>query len=170
MPIQYPADQFSSFQAQDHTLFSTKTNWSRCYYVAGVVDNTPDVNFYLKDEKGSQAIYVPEGSSCVVRWTAIYNIGGTLVAGETETGTITRANGGNVTYTGAAIGSGSGNLTVTPTANTTVQCVELVVSDSDSEQATRVIVFAEFFNLPFFMESFGGAGANSTAALTTAEV
>jgi hypothetical protein len=170
MPIQYPADQASTFQAQDHTLFMTKTIWSRCFYVAGTVDNSPDVNFYLKDEKGSQAIYVPEGSSCVVRWTAIYNIGGTLVAGESETGTITRANAGNVTYTGAAIGSGSGNFTVTPTANTTVQCVELVASDSDSEQATRVIVFADFYNLPYFMESTGVAGANSTAALTTAEV
>lgn len=170
MPIQYPADQFSSFQSQDHTLFSTKTNWSRLFYAAGTVDNSPNVDFYLKDEKGSQAIYVPEGSSCVVRWTAIYNIGGTLVAGESETGTITRANAGNVTYTGAAIGSGSGNFTVTPTANTTVQCVELVASDSDSEQATRVIVFGEFYNLPFFMEAFGVAGANSTAALTTAEV
>ena len=170
MPIQYPVDQASTFQAQDHTLFLTKVSWNRCYYVAGFVDNTPDINFYLKDEKGSQAIYVPEGSSCVVRWTAIYNIGGTLVAGETETGTITRANAGNVTYTGGAIGAGSTGLTVTPTANTTVQCVELVVSDADSEQATRVIVFAEFFNLPFFMETFGGAGANSTAALTTVEV
>jgi hypothetical protein len=170
MPIQYPADQASTFQAQDFTMFLTKTVWNRCFYVAGTVDNSPDVNFYLKDEKGSQAIYVPEGSSCVVRWTAIYNIGGTLVAGESETGTITRANAGNVTYTGAAIGSGSGNFTVTPTANTTVQCVELVASDSDSEQATRVIVFGEFYNLPFFMEAFGVAGANSTAALTTAEV
>jgi hypothetical protein len=74
MPIQYPADQFSSFQSQDHTLFSTKTNWSRLFYAAGTVDNSPNVDFYLKDEKGSQAIYVPEGSSCVVRWTAIYNM------------------------------------------------------------------------------------------------
>ena len=170
MPIGYPVDQISTFQAQDFTMFLTKTTWSRVYYVAGFVDQSPDVNFYMKDEKGSQAIYVPEGTSCVVRWTAIYNIGGTLVAGETETGTITRASGGNVTYTGGVIGSGSGNQTVTPTANTTVQCVELVVSDSDSEQNTRVIVFGEFFNLPYFMESFGVAGANSTASLTTVEV
>lgn len=170
MAIGYPTDQISSFQAQDHTLFLTKTFWTRVFYVNGTVDNSPDVNLYLKDEKGSQAIYIPEGTSAVVRWTAIYNVGGTLVAGEVETGVITRANNGNTTYTGGVIGSGSGNQTVTPTANTTVQCVELVVSDSDSEQAARVIVFAEFFNLPYYMESFGVAGANSTAALTTAEV
>ena len=91
MAIGYPTDQISSFQAQDYTLFLTKTNWSRVFYVNGTVDNSPNVDFYLKDEKGSQAIYVPEGASCVVRWTAIYNVGGTLVAGEVETGTITRA-------------------------------------------------------------------------------
>lgn len=169
MAISYPSDQSTSFQANDYTLFSTKTTWSRVFYVNGIVDNTPDVNFYMKDEKGSQCIYVPEGTSAVVRWTAIYNIGGTLVAGETETGTITRADSGNVTYTGGAIGSGSGNCTVTPTANTTVQAVELVVSDADSEQAVRVIVFAEFFNLPYYLEGFGLAGANSTAARTTVE-
>ena len=170
MPIIYPRDHASTFQANDHVLFSTKTHWSRVFYAAGVVDNTPNVDLFLKDEKGSQAIYVPEGSSCVVRWTAIYQIGSTLVAGESETGTITRADGGNVTYTGGAIGSGSTGLTVTPTANTTVQCVELLVSDADSEQASRVIVFAEFFNLPFFMESVGISGALSTASLTTVEI
>ena len=169
MAIGYPTDQVSSFQAQDHTLFLTKTSWSRVFYVNGTVDNSPDVNLYMKDEKGSQAIYVPEGTTAVVRWTAIYNIGGTLVAGETETGTITRASGGNVSYTGDAIGAGSGNQTVVPTANTTVQCVELVVSDSNSEQNTRVIVFAEFYNLPYFVEGFN-LSATSTAALTTAEV
>lgn len=169
MPINYPADQISSFQAQDHTMFLTKVCWSRVFYVNGTVDNSPDVNLYMKDEKGSQAIYVPEGSSAVIRWTAIYSIGGTLVAGEVETGTVTRAASGNVTYTGGAIGSGTGGNTVTPTANTTVQCLELVLSDSDSEQVDKVIVFAEIYNLPYYIEGFGGAGANSTAALTVVE-
>lgn len=168
MAIQYPSDQISSFQAQDHTQFLTKAHWSKAFYTSGTVDNSPDVNLYMRDDRTSQAIYVPEGTSCVVKWTAIYNIGGTLVAGESEQGTITRASGGNATYTGGAIGSGSGNCTITPTANTTLQLIELVVSDSDSEQDVKVVCYGEFFNLPYYPEA-GSTATTSSTALSAVE-
>lgn len=153
-------------QEQDHALFYNKRRFTVIFEGTGTVDNSPDVNLYLKIDNRYQALYVPEGIVAAVTWTVIHT-DGTNHTAQTEVGVLSRASGGNVTYTGGAIGTI--DPTVTPTANTTVQGLEVVVSDADSEQACHVRLIGEFIVIDTNATGQSRLVSAGTAALTTAE-
>lgn len=153
-------------QEQDHALFYNKRYFKVFFEGTGTVDNSPDVDLYLKIDGRYQGLYVPEGIVAAVNWVVIHTDGTTHTA-QTELGVLSRAVGGNVTYTGGAIGTI--DPTVTPTANTTVQALQVIVSDANSEQACHVVAYAEVFVIDTNATGQSRLPNASTATLTTAE-
>ena len=150
----------------DHALFYNKRHFKIRFEGYGTPDNSPDVDLYLKIDGKYRGLYVPEGIYAMVQWTACHLYGTTFTT-QSELGAITRASGGNVTVVGGAIGTM--NPTITPTANTTVQAVELVVSDADSEQVTYCVVEAEVWVIDTNATGQSQLPAAATATLTAAE-
>ena len=154
-------------QEYDHALFYNKRRFEIIFEGVGAVDNSPDVDMYLKIDGKYRALYVPENTFCLVNWLVIV-YDGTTTTTQTEVGTLTRASGGNVTYTGGAVGTI--DPTVTPTANTTVQGLEVVVSDANSEaSAVYVVAKAEILVIHTLATGQSKFTTAATAALTSAE-
>jgi hypothetical protein len=155
-------------QEQDHALFYNKKSFEILFEGSGTADNSPDVNLYLLIDGKYQGLYVPEGIVAAVTWEIIH-VTGTTYTVQTEQGIISRVSGGNVAYTGGAIGTI--DPTVTPTANTTagVQCIELVVSDADSEQLSYVRCLGRFLVIDTNATGQSRSPTATTAARTTAE-
>lgn len=162
-------------QEFDHALFYNKRKFEVIWEGYGEVDNSPDVNGYLKIDGKYQALYIPENTFCGIRWQAfVYDhTNGTFISDIAGTGSLTRASGGNATYTAtAAIGSGTvggNNFSITPTANTTVQGLEMVLSDSDSAETVSVVVRMEVLIVHTLASGQSRVPAFATAARTTAE-
>jgi len=159
----------------DHALFYNKRQFEVIWEGYGTIDNSPDVNGYLKIEGKYQALYVPENTFCAVRWQALVydHTNGTFISSCVGTGELTRASGGNVAYNATtAIGAGTvggGNFTITPTANTTVQGLEMVCSDSDSEQIMSIVVRMETLVIHTLAVGQSRVPTFATSARTTAE-
>lgn len=159
----------------DHALFYNKRHFDIIWEGFGTVDNSPDTDGYLKIDGKYRGLYVPENTFVGVRWFAfVYDhTNNTHISDIAGHGRLFRASGGNVTYTAtAAIGSGTvggGNFTITPTANTTVQALEMVCSDSDSEQSMSVIVRMTGLVIHTLATGQSRVPSFATAALTTAE-
>jgi hypothetical protein len=155
-------------QEQDHALFYNKKNFTILFEGRGTADNSPDVNLYLLVDGKYQGLYVPEDIICAVTWEALH-VYGTTYTVQTEQGIISRVTGGNVAYTGSVIGTM--DPTITPTANTTVQALEMVVSDADSEQLTYCRVLGRFLVIDINAGSTGQSRipVAATAARTTVE-
>lgn len=153
-------------QEQDHALFYNKKDFRLVFEGQGTVDNSPAVNLYLLIDGKYQGLYVPEGIVAAVTWEA-FHVFGTTYTVQTEQGIISRVSGGNVAYTGGAIGTM--NPTITPTANTTVQAIEMVVSDADSEQLTYCRVVGRFIIIDTGATGQSRLPTATTSARTTAE-
>lgn len=165
----------NTVKGNDYSRFWSKRHSKFVWAGYGAVDNSPDVNLYLKrpDEDDAQGLYVPETTYGGFMLHAVcFDDTNTAVvhAFGTTANEFYRAAAGNVTLgvTAATLGT---NLTLTPTANTTVQAIEMVVSDSDS--AETVYVYAEM-DAWWFNDNYkallgsqtipaGGAAALSTA-------
>ena len=161
----------STRQTFDHTIVKTQKKFTLSFEGTGSIDDSPDLNLYLKRPDGSQAFYVPEKTLIQMNWRGIiYDVTDDVYEEVFETGaTLTRASAGNITYTGGEIESATA-LSITPTANTTVQGLEVVVSADGSADASAVLVAleAECFcvNEDTYLQVFKPA---ATATLTAAE-
>ncbi len=166
----------NTVKGHDYNLFWTKLSATIRWGGTGTVDNSPDVNLYLKrpTTDNAQGLYVPEAT-----WVGYMNHvvcldvtnSAVIQAFGTTANEFYRDTGGDVTVSGTADTIGT-NMTLTVTANTTVQAVEMVVSDSDSAQEVYIYCEQELLMINEDTKStltgsyFPSAG---TAALTTAE-
>jgi hypothetical protein len=165
----------NTVKGRDHNMFWSKrhsvVNWAS-YGTTTSGANT----VYLRrpDENNARGLYIPETTyASMMLNTVCWDKTNTAVvhAFGTTGNEFYRASGGNVTMalTAATIGT---NRTLTPTANTTVQALEMVVADSDSGEL--VYVYAET-DLWWFNDNYKGLlgsqtiPAGATAALTVAE-
>ena len=131
---------------------------------------------YLKrpNENNARGLYVPETTYASMMLNAVcFDVTNTAVvhAFGTTGNEFYRASGGNVTMalTAATIGT---NRTLTPTANTTVQAVEMVVADSDSGEVVYVYAESDIWWFNSNYKALLGSQtipAGATSALTTAE-
>jgi hypothetical protein len=162
-------------QEQDHALFYNKRRFEITWEGYGEIDNSPDVNGYLLIDRKYRGLYVPELTYAAVRWQLLVfdHTNTSVITSTTGAGIVSRASGGNVAYSATvAIPSGTvggGNFTVTPTANTTVQALEIVLSDSDSQQTMSTVLRGEFLCIHTLATGNSSIPTFNTAALTTAE-
>ena len=161
----------STRQTFDHGICKTQKRFTLTFEGTGTIDDSPDLNLYLVREDGSQAFYVPEKTLIQMNWRGlIYDATDDVYEEVYETGaTLTRASAGNVTYTGGEIESATA-LSITPTANTTVQGLEVVVSADAAADASAVCIFLEaeclVINEDTYKQVFKAA---ETATLSAAE-
>lgn len=161
----------SSRQDFDHTICKTQKKFTLDFAGHGTIDDSPDQDLFLLRPDGSQAFYVPEKSLIQMNWRGlIYDTTDNVYEEVYEVGgVLTRASGGNITYVGGEIGAPTA-LTITPTANTTVQGLEVVVSADATADASYVLVSLEaecmVVNEDTFKDIFKEA---ATATLTAAE-
>lgn len=155
---------------EDHDLFmSTKT-----FKVRWEGDVTPNsagtASYYLLRDNKAQGLYVPERIEGSVDWNGVVvDVTNGDATHINETGTFYRDASGNLTYSGGAIGTS--DPTVTPTANTTVQALEMVVNEASGTEQCSIVVEGTFY---FNYLRATGTGADywedaGTSALTTAE-
>ena len=166
----------NNVKARDHSMFMGKYKATIEWGGYGTVDNSPDVNLYLKryHQNNARGLYIPEATYGGWVNNAICfddtNAAGVHFFG-TSADEFYRAAGGNVTLGVTALTLGT-NLTCTPTANTTVQAVEMLVSDSDTEQAVYIFINQSLLWVNDTYKAAHGSQlfpAAATAALTTAE-
>ncbi len=130
-------------QTFDHQIVYSQTKFNLVFYGNGSIDDSPDLNLYLlREDRDSQAFYIPEKTIIQMNWRGlIYDETDDVYEEVYETGaTLTRASGGDVTYTGGEIESATA-LSITPTANTTVQGLEVVVSADAAADASTVGIY-----------------------------
>jgi len=161
----------------DENMFYSGFSGHVIWTSKGTVDNSPDVNLYMKRpfDNNTQALYVPAGTYGGWEYTAVAfdasNVDHVHVAIKTGEEFSRTAAGGNITLAIAAQTLCDANLTLTPTANTTVQGVEMVISDSDSEELIYVWLDMKLWwvNVNFGVRKTSWFPASGVAALTVAE-
>lgn len=161
-------------QTTDFNMFRTKTHGFWTWSGRGTVDNSPDTNLYLRRpyEDRAQGLYIPEGTygGFVTNGFCFDNTNNAVVHFfGTSADEFYRDIGGNVTVSATPLVLGT-NLTLTFTANTTVQAIEAVVSDSDSEQ--EIYVYCEsqaYFINDVYKQHLQNMPSAATAALTEVE-
>ena len=161
----------SSRQTFDHGICQTQKKFTLDFSGHGSIDDSPDLNLYLKRPDGSQAFYVPEKTLIQMNWRGlIYDVTDDVYEEVLETGaTLTRASGGDVTYTGGEVETATA-LSITPTANTTVQGLEVVVSADGSADASVVVISLEAECLVVNEDTYKNVFQSAaTATLTAAE-
>jgi len=161
----------SSRQTFDHTICKTQKKVTLDFSGHGDIDDSPDLDLYLKRPDGSQAFYVPEKTLIQMNWRGvIYDLTDDVYEEVIESGgVLSRASGGNVTYTGGEIETGTA-LSITPTANTTVQGLEVIVSADAAADASVVIVSLEAQCMVVNEDTYKNVyKAAATATLTAAE-
>jgi hypothetical protein len=168
-------------QQQDETLCKTQNRFNLKFSGRGTINTSGSLTFRLKRENGAQAFYIPEQTSILLNFRAVLcnatdayvNVDGTA------TDTLEHIVGAYVAYRDLA-----GNVTIgidpatpqteavatiVPTANTTVQGFEILVTALDAA-ASSVQVFVE---IECFCinenEALVNFPAGATAALTAAE-
>ena len=149
-----------------HALFRNKRNFRVIFEGYGTVDNSPDVNLYLLVDGKYQGLYIPPSTVGAIKWTCAVYAGSTLTVQE-ELGSFTVNSSGDITYTGGAIGTI--DPTVTPTVNSTVDAIEVVVSDADSEQATYIVAVADIIVIDTAATGQSKLPTAATATLAAAE-
>jgi hypothetical protein len=165
---------------QDETLCKTQNLFSLRFSGRGSINTSGSVTFRLKRENGHQAFYLPEQTAMLVRLRCCVSNSTDAYANSTNTATDTldgitgdyfifRDLSGNVTVTiDPATPATEAVATVVPTANTTIQGFEILVSALDAA-LTNAIVFAELdcfcVHEPTNLANFP---AGATAALTVA--
>ena len=165
---------------QDETLCKTQNRFKLKWSGRGTINTSGSVTFRLKRENGSQAFYIPEQTYMMVHLKAVVSNATDAYADAAGAGTDTldhivatyvayRDLSGNVTIgIDPASPQTEGVATVVPTANTTVQGFEILVTAEDAS-ATSALVFAE---LDCFCIQETSALVNfpagATAALTVA--
>jgi hypothetical protein len=158
----------------DRNLFYNKRKFDIVWEGVLNIDNSPDVNGYLRIDGKYQGLYVPELTFCHVSMQVLmFDAAGLVIGDMLGQGLITRASGGNATYTQITANTtgtvGGGGLTVVPTANTTVQAIEMIVSDSNSEQITYTLVRMRGLCANTLATGSNQIPAAASATLTVAE-
>lgn len=166
----------NTIKGADHNMFWSKRHATIVWAGYGTVDNSPAASVYLKrpNANKAQGLYIPETTYGGFMMHAICfddTNAAVVHAFGTTANEIYRASGGNVTLgvTAATLGT---NKTLTPTANTTVQAMEMVVADSDDEAVCYVYAETDMWWFNDNYKALLGSQtipAGGTAALSTAE-
>lgn len=140
-----------------------------------VVNSSGTVKSYLKrigTAKPSQCLYVPEeiiisAAYFVVALGDVPDYWGEFI-GEAQTD-IYRASGGNVTVDNTAVFTFDTDVTITPTANTTVQGVEMVVAEASGDSTNSFIVYMDCLVMDISTEGKSILPTPATSALSAVE-
>ena len=167
-------------QAQDETLCKTQNRFTLRFSGRGSINSTGSVTFRLKRENGHQAFYLPVQTAIYARLKCMVSnsTSAYVNADNTATDTLEHIAGdyciyrdlaGNVTVgIDPATPQTEGYATVVPTANTTVQGIEMLVSSTDAA-LTNALVYAELDCFCVYEpEALVRFPEGATAALTTA--
>lgn len=167
-------------QAQDENLCKTQNHFTLRFSGRGSINTSGSVTFRLKRENGHQAFYIPAQTAIYVRLQCMVSNSTDTYAnlGSTATDTIDQISGDYCIYrdlTGnvvvgidPATPQSEGVATVVPTANTTIQGFEMLVTALDAAP-TNALVYAELDCFCVYEpEALARFPVGATAALTTA--
>ena len=166
---------------QDETLCKTQNRFNLKFLGRGTINTSGALTFRLKRENGAQAFYIPEQTVILLNLRAVLcndtDAYADTGAGATDTlehivGAYTayRDLAGNVTIgIDPATPQTEGVATIVPTANTTVQGFEILVTALDAAASSvQVYVEIECFCVNE-LSALVNFPAGATAALTVAE-
>lgn len=162
-------------QTFDHQICKTQSQFRMHWSGKGNIDNDPATALYLKREDGSQGFYIPEqtvigihGIACVSNVTDAYS---TSTVEHIEFNALAfRDTSGNVTVVvDPATPQTEVIATITVTANTTVQAIELRVSHVGTPDETAIAVSAVMEGVIVYEPNIPTIQAGGAAALATAE-